>query len=154
MAKNRTSERNLKPRLGDAGDAAVGPRIRALRYALGLSQVDLAKRLGVSFQQVQKYENGRNRVSASRLYHIANVLGVSVTLLLTGTEEQPGQSGADEAVALLNVPGALRLIKAYGFIENGRAKQAIVALAESLTKKSQLSDKSLASKFPRSQTGP
>jgi transcriptional regulator with XRE-family HTH domain len=136
MSKERTGERNLKPRLGDAGDAAVGPRIRALRNSLGLSQVDLAKRLGVSFQQVQKYENSRNRVSVGRLDHIANVLGVSVTFLLTGTEEMRGQRGDDEAATLINIPGALRLIKVFNRMENPKVRQAFVTLVESAASKS------------------
>lgn len=59
-------------------DAAVGLRIAARRSALGLSQTALAVELGVSFQQVQKYEKGANRVSASRLYQVATALGCSV----------------------------------------------------------------------------
>ncbi|MNH51614.1 anaerobic benzoate catabolism transcriptional regulator [compost metagenome] len=60
-------------------DAAVGLRMAARRSALGLSQTALAEQLGVSFQQVQKYEKGANRVSASRLHQVATVLGCSVT---------------------------------------------------------------------------
>jgi transcriptional regulator with XRE-family HTH domain len=59
-------------------DAAVGLRMAARRSALGLSQTALAGQLGVSFQQVQKYEKGANRVSASRLHQVATVLGCSV----------------------------------------------------------------------------
>lgn len=59
-------------------DAAVGGRIREARIARGWNQTRLAKSVGVSFQQFQKYENGTNRVSASRLYLIAGALGVSI----------------------------------------------------------------------------
>lgn len=59
-------------------DAVVGLRMAARRSALGLSQTALAVQLGVSFQQIQKYEKGANRVSASRLHQVATVLGCSV----------------------------------------------------------------------------
>ncbi|MFG1230260.1 helix-turn-helix domain-containing protein [Xanthobacter wiegelii] len=59
-------------------DHVVGLRIRECRAAAGLSQMSLAQALGITFQQVQKYENGRNRVSASRLVMIAQTLGVSL----------------------------------------------------------------------------
>jgi transcriptional regulator with XRE-family HTH domain len=133
MAKRGARRGNKNP---DAGDAPIGPRIRAGRRRLGLSQTDLASGLGITFQQVQKYETGRNRVSMGRLYHIANVLGVSVTFLLTGTEEKRGQRGDDEAATLLNSPGALRLIKAFNRMENGKVRQAFVTLAEGVVPKS------------------
>jgi transcriptional regulator with XRE-family HTH domain len=66
------------PRRTQDIDAAVGLRMAARRSALGLSQTALAVELGVSFQQVQKYEKGANRVSASRLHQVATVLGCSV----------------------------------------------------------------------------
>lgn len=63
----------------DAIDVRVGKRIRARRHEFGLSQLVLAKKIGVSFQQVQKYENGRNRVSASRLQNLSSVLDVPLS---------------------------------------------------------------------------
>ncbi|HEY1072990.1 helix-turn-helix transcriptional regulator [Brevundimonas sp.] len=66
------------PRRTQDIDAAVGLRMAARRSALGLSQTALAAELGVSFQQVQKYEKGANRVSASRLHQVATALGCSV----------------------------------------------------------------------------
>lgn len=62
----------------DEVDAYVGARIGLRRSALGLSQTALAQKLGISFQQVQKYETGQNRISASRLHRTATVLGTSV----------------------------------------------------------------------------
>ena len=67
-----------RPREADAVDRAVGRRIAARRAALGKSQSALATEVGVSFQQLQKYETGQNRVSASRLHRIALVLGAPV----------------------------------------------------------------------------
>jgi transcriptional regulator with XRE-family HTH domain len=60
-------------------DTFIGRRIRDLRLDAGLSQTSIAKALGISFQQIQKYENGTNRISASRLYKLANHLDVSLT---------------------------------------------------------------------------
>ena len=62
----------------DPRDAEIGRRIRALRLERGWSQTLLAERIGVTFQQVQKYERGTTRIGASRLQHIAEVLGVSI----------------------------------------------------------------------------
>lgn len=65
-------------------DIAVGARIRLQRQVLGVSQARLGKELGVTFQQVQKYEKGINRVSPSRLQHIADVLGTSISFFFRG----------------------------------------------------------------------
>ena len=67
--------KSASSRLPDATDAWVGARIALRRSALAMSQSDLARRIGVSFQQLQKYENGSNRISASRLHRIALALG-------------------------------------------------------------------------------
>jgi DNA-binding XRE family transcriptional regulator len=66
------------PRITTAVDVYIGARMRDRRLAIGLTQQDLAKTLGVSFQQVQKYEIGLNRVSAARLFEICDVLDVSI----------------------------------------------------------------------------
>lgn len=84
----RTSERNEV-------DAFVGARIGLRRSALGLSQTALARELGVSFQQVQKYETGQNRISASRLHRAATVLATSVEAFFPPVETVQGE--ADEA---------------------------------------------------------
>ena len=68
----------MTPKSPDLVDKHIGRRIRALRVILGMSQEKLAEALGITFQQVQKYENGTNRVSAGRLHHLASVLGVPV----------------------------------------------------------------------------
>lgn len=67
-------------------DAQIGQRIREARHAQGMAQTLLAKELGITFQQVQKYENGSNRVSAARLFDIANVLGMPITYFYEGAE--------------------------------------------------------------------
>lgn len=76
---------NLKAKTTDA-DAAIGSRIKLSRVRNGVSQEALAYHLGISFQQVQKYENGKNRLSASALCVVADFLGVSALWLLRGSE--------------------------------------------------------------------
>jgi transcriptional regulator with XRE-family HTH domain len=76
----------------DKVDVEVGARIRELRTTAGLSQTALAEQLGVTFQQVQKYEKGANRVSSGRLTRIAEFLQVPVTTLL-GVDEEQGNRG-------------------------------------------------------------
>src|SRR5262245_63801620 len=98
-------------------DVEVGQRIRVLRQKAKLTQTALAEQVGVAFQQVQKYENGRNRVSAGRLVRIADVLGVPVSRLLSTDEDggvtESGPRGGKSPLALLTTPGAVRLLGAY-----------------------------------------
>jgi transcriptional regulator with XRE-family HTH domain len=70
-------------------DAAVGRRVRARRILVGKSQGDLGDLVGVTFQQIQKYESGQNRISASRLLSIADVLGVPVSHFFDGIDTAP-----------------------------------------------------------------
>lgn len=72
-----------------ATDVAVGQRIRARRRMMGISQTELGKSIGVTFQQVQKYERGANRIGASRLLMITTALSVSVHYLFEGLERKP-----------------------------------------------------------------
>ena len=72
-----------------------------------MSQGNLADRLGITFQQIQKYEKATNRITMGRLAKIADVLGVSVTFLLTGSEEKRGERGVNEGASLLKTAGAL-----------------------------------------------
>jgi transcriptional regulator with XRE-family HTH domain len=121
----------------DAVDIQVGQRIRVLRQEIRMSQTQLAEHLGVTFQQVQKYEKGMNRVGAGRLTKVADVLGVSVTRLLGQDEDKDvtrlGPNGSRSPLGLLTVPGALRLLRAYGQLKDGEQRRAIVTLIESIT---------------------
>ena len=103
--------------------------------ARGISQTELGDQIGVTFQQVQKYEKGANRVGASRLTRIAKVLEVSVGAFFGG----PG--GAEEGAAgetsrldleYLVVPGALRLLRAYGQIRESVLRRTIVTFVEKI----------------------
>jgi transcriptional regulator with XRE-family HTH domain len=107
----------------------VGAKIRMFRINRGMSQTALAERVGVSFQQVQKYEKGANRVGASRLSQIASVLGITVGELFESSQEKI--AAANSPVHLLAEPGALRVLKAY-LRTNSRVRLAIARLVESI----------------------
>ena len=110
-------------------DAMVGAKIRMSRIDRGMSQTTLAEKIGVSFQQVQKYEKGSNRIGASRLAQIADVLGISVGDLFETSREKAAASNLP--VHLLGEPGVSRVIKAY-VRTNPRVRLAIAKLVESL----------------------
>ncbi len=99
-------------------DRHVGQRIRLLRLARGLSQVQLAPQIGVTFQQLQKYERGVNRVSASKLYEVALALSVRpgdfFGDLPTVDSEDPEIAQARQRVELAHEPETARLLDAFG----------------------------------------
>lgn len=108
----------------DGIDAFVGTRIALRRAALGLSQTALAQRLGISFQQVQKYESGANRVSASRLHHIAGILGGSIASFFPERSETEPVGSETEETGVLS---SLRFLTASA---DGRAVAAAFPLIE------------------------
>ena len=120
----------------DHVDVEVGHRIRVLRNAAGLTQTGLADQLGVTFQQVQKYELGVNRVGAGRLTKIAQVLKVPVNNLFGGNEDvvttRKGPRGSDSPLKLLAAPGALRLLRAYGKLSDGKMRRSVVTMIENI----------------------
>lgn len=95
----------------DPIDVSVGRRIRLARKARGLSQQALAEAAGISFQQIQKYESGANRVSASRLAKIAGTLATPVADLFGASDSVLGLS--DDVAELLGETGALDLLRSY-----------------------------------------
>ena len=118
-------------------DQAVGARLRHLRRLRNISQVRLAATLGVSFQQVQKYEKGANRLSASMLVRAAADLGVSVSELIG---EVPHEAqGAQQLLAALETPDAKELLENYERMSND-ARSCVRALAQSLASLSDTSD--------------
>src|ERR1700752_2914611 len=117
----------------DPVDIEVGHRIRIERLARGLSQTALANQLGVTFQQVQKYEKGVNRVGAGRLARIAEGLNVPVAFFFSG--DQTPSEGADHVISglsFLETAGAVRLVRAYSQIEDPQIRRALVDLAEEI----------------------
>jgi transcriptional regulator with XRE-family HTH domain len=116
----------------DPVDVAVGARIRLLRKVRGLSQQSLAEAAGVTFQQIQKYERGANRVSASMLARIAKTLDAPVAEFFGETAEPGG--AIDDVAALLVEPGALELLKAFARLPRGPTRASLVEFVQSIAR--------------------
>jgi transcriptional regulator with XRE-family HTH domain len=126
----RTKTRTKAP---DARDMDVGRRIRAQRLVCRISQTELANNLGVTFQQVQKYEKGVNRVGAGRLARIAEVLNVPVAFFFSGDMSPSSSSdSANTGLSFLETAGAVRLVRAYSHISDPQIRRALVDLAEEI----------------------
>ncbi|MDE1938270.1 MAG: helix-turn-helix domain-containing protein [Alphaproteobacteria bacterium] len=113
-------------------DVALGSRIRLRRRELGLSQEQLARQVGITFQQVQKYEHGTNRVSFSRLVEIAQALHCGVMDIVGDLDQSKASSLFSRHVARLNEPGAADLLEAYSAIQSPKHRRAILNLAKQL----------------------
>lgn len=111
-------------------DVHVGQRIRLRRTLLGMSQEKLGEAIGLTFQQVQKYERGANRVSGSTLVAVARALDTSVGWLVG--EEAAGGGEAEALLQSLAAPGALELLQAFAEIDRASARQALIALAREM----------------------
>ena len=117
----------------DPIDVLVGNNVRILRLEKGLSQSDLAGRLGITFQQIQKYEKGINRIGSGRLARLSQVLGVSVSRFFQGSDVGMTGDMAPEALTdLLARPYALRMLKALANVSNNATRLSLVQLAESM----------------------
>src|SRR5438105_3417967 len=113
-------------------DKVIGRNIRIHRLGRKMSQTDLGNQLGVSFQQVQKYENGTNRVGSGRLYQIAAILGIHVSTFFKGgeTAERERVGGESGLLDLLTEPQSVRLIRAFSKITDTTVRRSLVQLAE------------------------
>ena len=118
-------------------DLNVGARIRLRRKALGITQSQLAEALGLTFQQVQKYERGVNRVSASVLVKIAKRLDCPVSYLLG---EEGGGAPEQIAPSIMVTPGAVELLEIYARIPDRRARAALLSVAKALACESAATD--------------
>ena len=119
----------------DPIDVAVGTKIKFRRCLLDMSQGELGEALGVTFQQIQKYEKGTNRVSASRLQHIADVLHVPVTFFFA---EEPNarlavETDIDELSHFIMSEEGVELSKAFSRIDSSSLRKAIVALVTAIS---------------------
>jgi transcriptional regulator with XRE-family HTH domain len=112
-------------------DLQVGQTIRMLRLKREMSQEDLAVGCGVTFQQIQKYEKGTNRVSASRLVQIANVLGADVKVFFDGTQT-PSSNNDNLLPKELMTRQGLALIKAFHSIPDGKVRTRILGLVQTV----------------------
>ncbi|MGU3538431.1 helix-turn-helix domain-containing protein [Methylobacterium sp. A54F] len=118
-----------KPKQTTHADHSIGTRIAALRISRGVSQTALGTAIGVSFQQVQKYESGRNRVGAGRLQAIADLLEVPIATFFDEDESEASDHG--EALIGLRAAGALDLVKAYSAIRDDQVRREVLALVKS-----------------------
>ncbi len=115
-------------------DVHVGSRIRVRRQLINMSQERLGELLGITFQQVQKYEKGTNRISASRLFYTAKTLGVSIQFFFEGLPGQDGDIGmsespqVDDFTSALMSPEGVQLAKVFREADSHK-KKLIVNLA-------------------------
>jgi len=116
----------------DPEDVEIGQKIRSVRVAKGVSQTTLANGLGVTFQQVQKYEKGANRISAGRLQKVADMLDTPITFFYGGLGSRSKKQHQDDGLSLVQSKGAMRLLRAYAEISSAATKHALVMLAEAL----------------------
>lgn len=117
-------------------DIHVGSRIRMRRTIVGISQEKLGEALGVTFQQVQKYEKGTNRVGASRLQRMAEVLNVQIGFFFEGNlagDLPISDSQKDPVSAFVTTREGIALITAFSAIEDRHVRQTIISLARSLS---------------------
>jgi transcriptional regulator with XRE-family HTH domain len=115
-------------------DTHVGSRVRMRRLILSMSQEKLADAIGLTFQQVQKYEKGTNRMGSSRLQQIANVLKVPVTFFFEGGPDQSKLDGKAQSPAFVSnflaTSDGLALTKAFMRIKNAKLRRSIVKTVE------------------------
>jgi len=120
-------------------DKHVGSRVRMRRMMVSMSQEKLGEKLGITFQQIQKYEKGTNRIGASRLQQIANVLGVPVGFFFEGAPVPDGSAkGFSEAASpayvsdFLATSDGLALTKAFMKVTDSKVRRRIVDLVEAM----------------------
>jgi transcriptional regulator with XRE-family HTH domain len=127
-------------RLANAVDKRLGQRVRARRLEIGMSQEKLADLLGVTFQQVQKYEKGINRIAASRLFDIAAALEVPISNFFEGLAAGRAAGVADEAESfvhdMLATPEGLQLVALFSAIDSQRVRRRVVELVRAIAEES------------------
>jgi transcriptional regulator with XRE-family HTH domain len=112
-------------------DRLVGRNIRVRRLASGLTQQELGAKLGVTFQQVQKYEKGINRIGSGRLYEVAEIFGVPVKSFFGGDTKEPA-SGKSSPFELLADAMTMQMVLEFGKIGDSNLRRAILAVVETL----------------------
>jgi transcriptional regulator with XRE-family HTH domain len=119
-------------------DVHVGSRLRMRRQIISMSQEKLGELLGITFQQVQKYEKGTNRISASRLFYAAKILGIPVQAFFEDLPNVEGESGFAEAgsdntvmTAMMNAEG-IQLAKAFRDADSATKRKLIATLARAI----------------------
>jgi len=132
MKQAKINDKHVRARRADSRDAEVGRRVRSRRLECRLSQTELADRIGVTFQQVQKYEKGVNRIGAGRLQRISEALEVPISFFFGGgtaaTQREP--AGTESVFGFMQTSGSVRIVKAFHKIKNRKARQLLVEMAE------------------------
>jgi transcriptional regulator with XRE-family HTH domain len=122
-----------KTKSPDPTNHSIGLKIRSQRIMRGLSQTELGDKLGITFQQVQKYERGSNRISAGRLKQIADILELPVSFFFEGAL---GKGAAAENInaglSFLETAASARLVRAFAEIESPDIRSSIVTLVEGI----------------------
>ena len=145
MEKPQPTRRPGRPRVETPNpiDVRVGARLRLRRKMLGLSQEKLGEAIGLTFQQVQKYERGANRIGASRLHELSRVLDVPVSFFFDDTDpvRAPATGGFAEPAAEalsdpLRKPETIDLVRAYFAIEDAAVRRRLLNLAKALAAES------------------
>ncbi|MEM1382897.1 MAG: helix-turn-helix transcriptional regulator [Pseudomonadota bacterium] len=123
----------------DDVDAHIGARVRMRRMMAGISQEQLGDALGLTFQQIQKYEKGLNRIGAGRLYRIAQVLGVSVEFFYEGlpqnrahAESELDERRSAEMMAFLSSPEGYNLTNAFTKIRDASTRRRLLDLVRTI----------------------
>lgn len=139
--REQEAERQRKP---NAVDIHVGSRVRMRRMLLGISQEKLGNMLGLTFQQVQKYEKGANRIGASRLFALSSILGVPVQYFFVDAPSDQSHAGAPQAFAegrdaecevvvdFLSSREAIELNRAFMSITNSTVRRSIIDLVRNM----------------------
>lgn len=130
MAKKKISKRAENPRASGEREEEVGKRIRAHRLSAGMSQEMLAEALGVTFQQVQKYERGTNRVAVSRLMDIATALGRPTSDFIPSTKRSAKE---DTLLSLLSTPEGQQLAELFVAIPSITVRRRVVKLVSAIS---------------------
>jgi transcriptional regulator with XRE-family HTH domain len=114
-------------------DKHIGLRIRLRRISIGMSQERLGEILGLTFQQIQKYEKGMNRVGAGRLVEVAEALGVTVGYFFEGyVKAGASDSPGDDIQPLISTPDSLAMARAFARISDLAVRKKLVAMVESV----------------------
>lgn len=118
----------------DPHDGEIGKRVRALRLQRGMTQVRLGELLNVTFQQIQKYENGANRISAGRLQRIADVFETPITFFYTGIGDSGKSQGSlnQPEFGLFQTGDVVRLVRAYSQIKERGVRLELLRLTEAI----------------------
>lgn len=149
-AKTKTEPAKKKKGRANSIDEYVGMRLRQKRSLLGLSQEKLADAVGITFQQIQKYENGANRISASRLFQLSSILNVPVSFFFERYEGAPSSYGAGMAENeqasiegredLMQRKETLELIRVYYSLKSPKLRKDLLKLVKTMAENMRAQD--------------